>query len=102
MRLALICVVVSVVLAGCGGGAKGPPPLDAGEVARGFAQATGDRLVGDPGAGQSGIQVLSLSTASGNATSLQARYGSFSIFVVGKGGDAGPLTSQNPDGAAVN
>jgi hypothetical protein len=100
MVRALLVVLVILALAGCGGGDKGPPPLDAGQVARGFAQATGDRLVGDPGAGKSGIQVLALASSTANATSLQARYGSFSIFVVGDG-DAGPLTSQDPDGTAV-
>jgi hypothetical protein len=101
MRAGLVVIVMAVVLGGCGGGSGGPPPLDAGQVARGFAQATGDRLVGDPGAGKNGIQVLSLATATGNATSLQARYGSFSIFVVGDGADEKTLTRVDPDGSAV-
>jgi hypothetical protein len=100
MRRALLLLVLLTAAAGCGGGHDGPPDLDAGQVARGFARVTGDRLVGDPGAGRDGIQVLALATSTADATALQARYGSFSIFVVGDG-DLGPLTSQDPGGDAV-
>src|SRR3954465_11705303 len=98
-RLIPLLVLVAAAPA-CGSPHNGPPPLDPSQVARGFAQATGDKLVTDPAAGQPGIQVLSLAHGTTAATALQGRYGTFSIYVV-HDGDPATLTSQAPTGETV-
>src|SRR3954469_23321810 len=98
-RLIPLLVLVAAA-AGCGSSDMGPPPLDPSQVARGFAQATGDKLVTDPAASQPGIEVLSLAQGTASATALQGRYGTFSIYVV-HDGDPATLTSQAPTGGTV-
>lgn len=64
---------------------------------------TGDRLVTDAGAGDRDLTVLSLDRGAADPTALEARYGSFSVYVAAGGDDAGlkALYATDPNGNPI-
>ena len=85
-----------LLVAGCGGD-DGPEPFSTQRVAAAFGQLTGDRLVIDAAGSQSDTDVLKLEQSASSSTTAEARYGTFSIYVVHGSGIDG-LYKQALDG----
>ena len=89
-----------VLVAGCGG-EDGPEPFSTQRVAAVFAELTGDRLVIDAAGGRTDTDVLKLEQSLSGATTAEARYGTFSIYVTHGSGIDG-LYKQALDGKELS